>query len=32
MSLKAFPLRATKIGPDPTLPILPANISNAFTR
>jgi hypothetical protein len=32
MSLKAFPLRATKIGPDPSLPILPANISNAFTR
>ena len=32
MSLKAFPLRATKVGPDPSLPILPANISNAFTR
>lgn len=32
MSLKAFPLRPVKIGPDPSLPILPANISNAFTR
>lgn len=32
MSLKAFPLRSTKIGPDSSLPILPANISNAFTR
>ncbi len=32
MSLKAFPLRATKVGPDPSLPILPANLSNAFTR
>lgn len=32
MSLKAFPLRPVKIGPDSTLPILPANISNAFTR
>ena len=32
MSLKAFPLRPVKIGPDPSLPILPANITNAFTR
>ena len=32
MSLKAFPLRSTKIGPDTALPILPTNISNAFTR
>lgn len=32
MSLKAFPIRPVKIGPDPALPILPANISNAFTR
>ncbi len=32
MSLKAFPLRTTKVGPDASLPILPANISNAFTR
>lgn len=32
LSLKAFPLRPTKIGPDPGLPILPANITNAFTR
>ena len=32
MSLKAFPLRSTKVGPDPSLPILPANLSNAFTR
>jgi hypothetical protein len=32
MSLKAFPLRQVKVGPDPSLPILPANISNAFTR
>jgi hypothetical protein len=32
MSLKAFPLRPVKIGPDPSLPILPANLSNAFTR
>ena len=32
MSLKAFPLRPIKVGPDPSLPILPANLSNAFTR
>jgi hypothetical protein len=32
MSLKAFPLRPVKVGPDPSLPILPANITNAFTR
>ena len=32
MSLKAFPLRQTKVGPDPSLPILPVNLSNAFTR
>ncbi len=32
MSLKAFPLRPLKVGPDSGLPILPANISNAFTR
>lgn len=32
MSLKAFPLRPVKIGPDPSLPILPSNLSNAFTR
>lgn len=32
LSLKAFPLRATKVGPDPSLPILPVNLSNAFTR
>ena len=32
MSLKAFPLSPVKIGPDPSLPILPANINNAFTR
>jgi len=32
MSLKAFPLRPVKIGPETGLPILPANISNAFTR
>lgn len=32
MSLKAFPLRPVKIGPDTGLPILPSNITNAFTR
>lgn len=32
MSLKAFPLRPVKIGPDSGLPILPVNLSNAFTR
>jgi hypothetical protein len=32
MSLKAFPLSPVKIGPDTGLPILPTNISNAFTR
>lgn len=32
MSLKAFPLRQTKIGPDPALPILPVNLQNPFTR
>lgn len=32
LSLKAFPLRPLKVGPDSSLPILPANINNAFTR
>lgn len=32
MSLKAFPLRPVKIGPDSGLPILPVNLNNAFTR
>lgn len=32
LSLKAFPLRPVKIGPDPSLPILPVNLRNAFTR
>ena len=27
-----LPLRPIKVGPDPSLPILPANLSNAFTR
>lgn len=32
MSLKAFPIRPLKIGPDPGQPVLPANLSNAFVR
>ncbi len=32
MSLKAFPLRPIKVGPDPALPILPKELRDAFTR
>ena len=32
LSLKAFPLRPVKIGPDPSLPVLPGTARNAFTR
>ncbi|MBI3925093.1 MAG: hypothetical protein HY319_06095 [Armatimonadetes bacterium] len=32
MSLKAFPLRPIKIGPEPYLPVLPQDLPNAFVR